>query len=249
MKKHFILLIILVMSLLAVMPTAAQEAPIEISIGEAATGFISNEDFEDLYLFEAEAGDIIIIAMTSAENADLDGYLYLTTPDNNLLAENDDFNNTDPRIVHQVAESGTYQIVATRFGERTGSSEGGYTLILEQARVVAEDTTIEGRATVGEGAPIHVILPDSAGTYTLNYQHIRGDYFPSIAVYQLDNSYYGYSEPVAMMQGQSLQRGQITFTMELGIVYMVSVEQYGYNDNFGAFVDYTLRLEDPTTDE
>jgi hypothetical protein len=47
-----------------------------------------------------------------------DAYLYLIGPDGNVLAQNDDFEGLDSRIVHRAEKDGVYQIIATSLGGR-----------------------------------------------------------------------------------------------------------------------------------
>lgn len=80
-----------------------------------------------LFFVQLEKGSTYQIDQSSKA---LDAYLYLLGPDGNVLAQNDDNGESlDSRIIHKVATSGQYRIVATSLG---GTSIGAFTLTVRQ---------------------------------------------------------------------------------------------------------------------
>jgi len=247
MKRLSVLLIAIVALLPLVVSVHAQDAsPVETNIayGDTVSGEVSNRSFETLYFFEGKAGDVVQIEMIASENADLDAYLYLTTLENEIIAQNDDYFNLNSRIIARLPADRVYQIVATRNGQRTGRGQGSYRLMLNQVRVADLGVTLEGTATVGDTPPTHVFVPDSAGVYTLRYNNVRGDYFPAVVISRLQEG-SAYEEDIGTMAGRFLRGGEITLEFDLDAIYILSLEQSYYNStNTGATAVYTLAIEE-----
>lgn len=109
--------------------------------GNLVNGEISNAEYEQFYTFDAEAGDAVTITM-EASSGDLDTYLRLEDAQGNIIAQNDDddlgeLNNFYDSAIRGVTipETGMYTIVATRFSQEVGTSEGSYTLVLDMGQV------------------------------------------------------------------------------------------------------------------
>lgn len=246
MKRSTTIMILILLLSVGISLTRAQSTTTPIAYGDTVTGEITNANFEDLYTFEASAGDIISIAMVRGSDEGLDGYLYLTTIDNEQVAFNDDYSNTNPRIVTRIPADGTYQIVATRYGERTGSSEGSYSLTLETVQVGQLDVTLEGKAVEGQAAPIHVFAPETAGVYTVSYRHIEGEYFPTVSIYEISSDEFsgGYPSEVGSIDGQKVYGGSIAIEMSPDAIYVFSIDPswYYYGDVSGMSATYTVRV-------
>ena len=109
---------------------------ISIALGKTALGRISPQDPVAFYFLRAERGDMLDLSMRRT-SGDLDPHLDLATSDGRILASNDD----DPLAQgtldaavrnYTVLESGTYVIVATRFGREAGDTQGSYILTAGQ---------------------------------------------------------------------------------------------------------------------
>jgi hypothetical protein len=134
-----------------------------IAIGSTVSGLITNGVPAQAYTFEADANTAITIAM-NAQSGSLDPYLVLLGPDNTPLANNDDVDatTTNAGISRTLATSGTYTIIATRYGLTIGGTEGEYTLSLNTAQA-ATATTPGGTTTVGgTTTPAATPLPQGA---------------------------------------------------------------------------------------
>ena len=164
--------------------------------GETVVGELSNRQFDVVYEFTGEGNDIVVINLIRDDSADFDPYLYLTTTDNMIIAQNDDAYSLDSRIITQLPQDGQYWIVATRRGERSGSGQGGYQLSLEQGRVDKLDTIIEGQVAMGEPPVTHVFVPEQSGIFTFKYDHIRGAYYPGLTISMM-HSDSSYEEDIA----------------------------------------------------
>jgi hypothetical protein len=113
-------------SLLQNQITAAQDLP-----GTQATGAISREVPALAYRFEGVQGDTITVNMDGSSGS-LDPYLILLNPDGSELSRNDDreLGNTNSTITQVLPASGVYTIVATRYGQSIGGTEGNFNLNL-----------------------------------------------------------------------------------------------------------------------
>jgi hypothetical protein len=104
------------------------------SFGETAAGPITGEDFQQVYTFAGQAGDVVS-ARVDAEPAPsggytLEPYVVLLTPEGEYLAESRDFLYEPYAEVQPVTlpEDGAYFVVATRYMGADGISAGEYRL-------------------------------------------------------------------------------------------------------------------------
>jgi Bacterial pre-peptidase C-terminal domain len=122
-----------------VIPTAVSGRPPnlanfpEIRFGETVSGTISNDVFLSVYVFQANQDDEIIASMESTSN--LDPLLILLDANQEPLAENDDISQQtkDSEITFTIPQTGYYVLVASRFEQDLGNTEGSYDLSLRLA--------------------------------------------------------------------------------------------------------------------
>lgn len=108
-----------------------------ITYGGSATGAICGE--ANLYTFRGTAGQSLEVAMVASDD-ELDPYLELRNAQGETIASNDDANGSlNSRISHTFADSGTYTIVATSFGDSTGD----YTLYVRNQRQVSAQLPLQ----------------------------------------------------------------------------------------------------------
>lgn len=121
----------------------------EISIGETVEGELSGSVGGLEYTFEAEAGDLISITMTSE---DFDTYLLLSDANGLELQRDDDSaGNLDSRIgPYEITESGTYTITASSYGNIIGGEPvpGSFTLNVVAAQVDPIEYTQSVQGTI-----------------------------------------------------------------------------------------------------
>ncbi|MFP4321986.1 MAG: hypothetical protein ACLFTK_05980 [Anaerolineales bacterium] len=108
-----------------------------ITYGATVQGSLNNQFNAHDWFFEAQAGDRIRVTMRDiSPEQSLDPRIELISPNQNLLAENDDhtgnapdgFRPTDSVLEYEIEVTGFYTLRATRFGGR-----GAYEMTLEQA--------------------------------------------------------------------------------------------------------------------
>ncbi|TVR24550.1 MAG: hypothetical protein EA396_01075 [Anaerolineaceae bacterium] len=114
-----------------------------LNYGDSVRGEITDGQDEQLYAFEAQAGDTVTITMIADDMNQLDTYLYLYDAIGIELARNDDaldssIGRLNSQIVgYVIPQDGTYLIGASRWGSL---GTGGYTLSLETAEHRADVT-------------------------------------------------------------------------------------------------------------
>jgi len=111
------------------------ENAVVVQSGIAVNGSITQDNKFDLYVFTAQAGDLINLSM-NATSGTLDPTLYLVGRFGNLVAENDDAvvgENRNSLIANlTLPESGQYIIIASHFGALYGGTTGTYSVTLTQ---------------------------------------------------------------------------------------------------------------------
>jgi hypothetical protein len=106
----------------------------EIAYGQGVSGTLLFTGQQDVWTFEAEAGDVVTIMMNGVE---MDAYLELLNDSGTMVASNDDAaGSMDSRIEEvRLLQAGTYTIVASSF---RGNTAGQYRLLLFK---VGDDAT------------------------------------------------------------------------------------------------------------
>ncbi|MBL8161465.1 MAG: pre-peptidase C-terminal domain-containing protein [Anaerolineae bacterium] len=146
-------------------PLGGSAAPQSIAYGETAQGSISDAAFGALYTFSGQVGDTIGVRMDKT-SGDLDAFLILLDSNGLKLAENDDDPagfDRDSYLEFSLPASGTYTILATRFQEEGGNSQGNYTLTLELRGAPLEAVSI----AIGESVSGTLDATTSRAAYSL----------------------------------------------------------------------------------
>ncbi|MBN8618321.1 MAG: PPC domain-containing protein [Anaerolineae bacterium] len=115
-----------------------------INLSTTLTGAITNTQPYQVYGFEGQAGQVVSIQM-NAVSGSLDTLLLLVDQNGNIVTENDDVERgiTNSAIQnYSLVASGSYRIVATRYGQALGGTEGDY------------EITFSGAATAGNGVTV-----------------------------------------------------------------------------------------------
>lgn len=112
-----------------------QAAPQPLTFGAPAAGFITSGQPYQTYTFTGQAGDIVSVAM-NATSGSLDPLLLVVDPNGGVIAFNDDAADgvTDSLVANlSLVLGGQYTVVATRYGQEIGGTEGDYELTLSGA--------------------------------------------------------------------------------------------------------------------
>jgi len=146
-----------------------------ITVDSPVTGIVTSQQPYQTYSFTGETNDVVTILM-DATSGSLDPQVYLLDPNGNIVAFNDDdevANTTNAAIRDQILlVSGVYTIVATRYGQTIGGTEGNYNITLSgptgnlPAEVLALDLppgAIEISLLWSTGADLQLLARDSSG--------------------------------------------------------------------------------------
>ncbi len=131
--------------------------PTPAVIGQTYSGTVTNQKPKDAYIFEGTSGQAIDVAMTAISGS-LDTLLVVLDTEGRRLADNDDANNsTNSFLTVTLPTTGQYTVLATRYGQVIGGTEGNYTLTIVSASATVidsdVDTTTQPSTTTITGTP------------------------------------------------------------------------------------------------
>lgn len=142
-------------------------SPTSIAQNVAATGVLTAQQPYVAYGFAAQAGDVVSVQM-DATSGSLDTLLLLVDPNGNIVDSNDDreVGNTNSSISNfSVILAGDYVVVATRYGQALGGTEGDYALTLSGA----VSATATGTQTVNIQVPVFDTVPRGSVEVSLQW--------------------------------------------------------------------------------
>jgi len=219
-----------------------------IAYGDQTIGEIGT-DASRLYQFQAQRGDRITIAMQRIAN-NLDPYLILRDPaGKSLIGQDDDPlspGTLDAAIRNWlITTSGTYQIVATRFGQAAGTSHGSYALSLSKLAADQLGLSAATAALLDPGAPVagsidattparyYQISGQTGALIGLDALRTRGNLNPALTLTDLA----GKPIPKASYTAQIGQRATLTpFVLPATSDYLVVVSYAPSVITAGGFV-------------
>jgi hypothetical protein len=146
---------------------APQIAEAQPFVGPTVTGNINRLRPAVAYTFQGTAGTEVAFTMARTSGS-LDTYLILLGTDGRELARNDDASDgiRDSAIIYILPQDGTYTIVATRFGQTIGGTEGDFRLTQSVTTPTVVATT-PGVVTTPEVGVTPIAGTPIAGTTTL----------------------------------------------------------------------------------
>lgn len=107
-----------------------------LRFGDSVIDTISDTSPQVYYTFQATQGDILTIEMIRASGT-LDPYIQVVSSDRFVVADNDDRLGSDTKNARidtlLIEQTGTYIIVATRYGGVAGDSAGSFALTIDEA--------------------------------------------------------------------------------------------------------------------
>ncbi len=127
-----------------------------VSIGSTTSGLITNEQWFETYKFDAQAGDVVTVEMITDEG-NLDTLLLLINSTGTIVGNNDDIQpveNTNSRIDSlRLPTTGTYTILASRYGKDVGGTTGVYNLNVTQVATASDTTTTQQTQVIDATLP------------------------------------------------------------------------------------------------
>lgn len=123
--------------------------------GDAVEGTIDADNYFRPYVFEARAGNEVVITMENVAG-DLDPVVLLVDETLRTIAEHDDISaeNTNARLTFVIPTDGFYAILATRYRGEEGTTTGGFLLTLHA-------TNVSRHSRVATLLPSAVLLPET----------------------------------------------------------------------------------------
>jgi len=139
---------------------------------------IDNARIEDIYIFEAQAGDVINVQMNQLDGT-LDPLLIIRNIEGDEIASNDDDSQGTGRnsFIRDliIPTDGEYQIVATRFQLDLGSTFGRYELIFEQDSGDGDSEVESNNAFLQIGDTLTGEITDEMSVIAYDFEAQRGD--------------------------------------------------------------------------
>lgn len=125
-----------------------------ITVGETVQNALTSQQPYQLYSFSAQPNEVVNLAMV-AQSGSLDTLLLVLDSNGNIVGSNDDTaqGNTDSTINNlRLIVGGVYSVVATRYGQSLGGTQGDYSLTLS-GTPVAVDSSLTAVAPVFADLP------------------------------------------------------------------------------------------------
>ena len=166
-----------------------------VTLGNNTSGSIDDQHPASLYTFDATAGMVLDIAMTSSIDG-FDAFLLVLDPKGREIARDDDID-SDHRdaAIHglTIPEAGTYIIVATRYGQEFGTSNGDFTLTVtagtagetpsgEFSQLTGYDAVSTGTLDTNTIEQIYTFRAAAGDVITIQMSKVTGDLDPHLAL-------------------------------------------------------------------
>lgn len=190
--------------------------------GDSVTNTITNLEPQFYYSFRAERGDILSITMQRT-SGNLDAYLQVVNSQAYVIADNDDAaggNSFDAQISSLVIpESGTYAIVASRYGQATGTSTGSFVLTLEEASNSGLGNSAPAAFPLQSGEPIEDSITDQQSAKYYTFKALHND----VITVTMDKS-TGRLDPYLVLENAGQQ--ELAFNDDSGGTKNARIDQY-----------------------
>lgn len=140
--------------------------------GEPVIDRISNEQSEIYYTFRAQEGDILNLEMLRSSGT-LDPYLIVVDSDRFQVADNDDYDNTTQNAIIRnllIEKTGTYVVIATRYGQAGGDTAGNFVLTIDESDGSGLGNSILAPEAISSGQTVEGVINDNqvARYFTFN---------------------------------------------------------------------------------
>jgi hypothetical protein len=144
--------------------------------GDSVPNTITHSEQEFYYVFRAERGDILNIQMRRM-SGNLDPYIQVVNSAQVVIADNDDApGGQNARIQNLlIEESGTYVIIASRYGQARGTSTGGFALTVEEAEFSGLANSAQAALNITPGETIEDALTDQQPVKYYAFEAKRDD--------------------------------------------------------------------------
>jgi hypothetical protein len=228
-RKAFFIIVLL----LATFSFNAVRAQDTLKLGEVVAGKLDNANYEVQYTFAGKQGDWVLVSMFPKPGTyDLSPTLILRDSTRSPMAQNDGFTASGALVMAKLPADGDYNILATRQGGSTGSSQGEFILRATVVTPLAAGDTVE--ATIYSKTEKNVpeqflISPQKSGSIKIGFSQEVGDLFPLIELREWtpDNSgefLFDIDAPA------KISEGALKVDMQEGKLYILTVRKSDWID-------------------
>jgi Bacterial pre-peptidase C-terminal domain len=147
-----------------------------IAYGQTVNGRITDQAFRVVYVFNGAAGEIVDAVLQRTEG-NLDPLLLLLDGNNTVLAYQDDGAPQFGAVLANITlpADGTYYVVASRFGQQEGSTNGAFSLTLKRVGIAGDPRLRESAAPINFGDSSVQSLDDSQPQVLYTFGALRGE--------------------------------------------------------------------------
>jgi hypothetical protein len=173
-----------------------------IQFGDSVVDEIDNATFQRIFVFGALRGDLISIRMQRI-SGDLDAQVFLADAQGTILKSSDDDPNSvgtlDAAIYDfRIRTTGSYLLVATRFGAEGGGSRGGFSLSLnrqppevmgltaETAILLENEVEYRGSITKDQLLNYYLVEARAGDVLTIEARRTKGNLDPTLQILSSD---------------------------------------------------------------
>ncbi len=144
--------------------------------GDSIPNTITDDEPQFFYAFQAQRGDILNVEMQRM-SGNLDPYLQVVNSQAFVIADNDDWQDTrNARIPNLlIEETGAYIIVASRYGQASGTSTGSFVLTLEEAENSGLGNSVQAAVPMEFGESVQDTLTDDQPVKYFTFEARRDD--------------------------------------------------------------------------
>jgi len=229
-----------------------------LQYGDSVVGELSGEQFQQVYVFRANRGDIIQITMQRI-SGNVDSLLILADSQGNVLTVNDEDAESpgsyDAAIRDfRITKTGNYMLIATRFGREAGESRGGFSLALDRlppeslgkvpqkAVLIDYGSKSTGSISSDNLLQFYLIEARKGDVLTISAERTKGNLDPILTLYTED-----LKELATNDSGQRGQSARISaFAVPADGFYILLVTRFNRDTGITAG-DYTLTLTGRTS--
>lgn len=215
-----------------------------LTVGEPASGTLTDRNFEVNYTFTGEAGEVIVFqAVATEEDTLLDEpeLIIFDNEDSILVDSGGFFSYQEVILALRLPYSGRYTVMVTRDDGRTGDSTGDYALILTRVQRLFDGETVVATALNASPPNYYSVEPDGQ-PFSVYYEFSNGEMDPEIEAYRIEG---GELVRAATLRGNELRSGTIGLVPGDSALFIFTVGDSpfaSYYDDRVERADYRLRL-------
>ena len=222
-------------------------APSGIGLNQVREGNLTDSRYQRYYRFTAAQDQLVTVVMERTDGL-LDTYLILTDAEYNPLIEDDDSGSgQNSRIsTFRVPVDGVYHLIATRYSQAGGDTEGAYRLqLIDEGQAFANvpesiprvlyGTALQDSITADDPESLYVFWGRAGESVTVRMNRVDGTLDPVLELLDADRVRMLYNDDGGNGKNAVLDDFQLPYTG----VYYIRATRYsgstGSADTAGAF--------------